>query len=137
MTVAPIRIHRQVVGVLHGVLEKPPVEGELLGNPAVCKAFSEQLGFAIETQKMREMLASKYVARARQAQGQNDPGKQSLESHVLQAVRNPEKVAKIIARSFYRDLRKAGFETKQILVVASEIIENLNQTLRNTKIRDD
>jgi len=30
-------------------------------------------------------------------------------------VKNPEKAAKIIACSFYKDLRRAGFETKLVL----------------------
>lgn len=42
----------------------------------------------------------------------------------------PDKAARIVARSFYRELRKAGFETKDILLVTAEILDNLNEAFR-------
>jgi len=63
--------------------------------------------------------------------------RRSLEDHILASAQNPEKAAKIIARSFYKDLRRAGFETKQVLVVASELISNLNDALKKTRAKTE
>lgn len=115
----PLCINRRVVGFLYLVRH---AETELLAP------LSAQIGFAIEAQQLRCLLASRYAAAA----SRGDPGR-----FVLRAVQNPEKVVKMIAKSFYKDLRKAGFATDQILMVASEIIGNLNETLQKTKARTE
>jgi Fe-S cluster assembly ATPase SufC len=46
------------------------------------------------------------------------------------AYRNPEDVAKILARSFFREMTKAGFEPAQIVSAATELIDQLNQRLQ-------
>jgi len=125
---APLYINRQVVGFL--CLVRPSwsagLEAELFAP------LSEQIGFAIEAQQLRYLLSSHYVSAASRDRGNNYPG-----PSVLRAVQNPEKVAKMIAKSFYKDLRKAGFATNQILMVASEIIGNLNEALQKTKARTE
>jgi L-methionine (R)-S-oxide reductase len=96
-------------------------------------ALAEHVEVAIETQHLRQLLASRYAAIALSRSGQGDTAESTaLDVNFLSAVTHPEKVARIIARSFYKDLRKAGFETKQILVVASELIDGLNVALRRT-----
>jgi len=99
-------------------------------------ALAERLGSEIDTQHLRQLLASRYatiaLSRDRHAQGVEQG---TLDVNILVAVTHPEKVARIIARSFYKDLRKAGFETKQILVVATELIDSLNVALRRTKAK--
>jgi hypothetical protein len=52
---------------------------------------------------------------------------------LLHKAQNLDKAAKIVARSFYRELRKAGFEIKHILAVTTEIIANLNEAFREAK----
>lgn len=103
---------------------------------ALLDALAAQLGMAIETLHLRQLLASRYatiaLSRDRHAEGA-EPA--ALDMNFLSAVTHPEKVARIIARSFYKDLRKAGFETKQILVVATELIDSLNAALRRTKAK--
>ena len=51
----------------------------------------------------------------------------------LHKAQNLDKAAKIVARSFYKELRKAGFEFKHILAMATEIIANLNETFHQAK----
>jgi L-methionine (R)-S-oxide reductase len=52
---------------------------------------------------------------------------------VRTAYRNPEDVAKILARSFFREMTKAGFESAQIVGAASELIDQLNHQLQQGK----
>ncbi len=100
--------------------------------------FCVYLGRAIEMMQMRQTLASTYARVAlRKRTKQEKEQQNSLPAQVLSSVQNPEAVAKIIARSFYRDLRKAGFETKQVLVVASELIRKLNDTLNKTQAKTE
>ncbi|MDZ7269354.1 MAG: hypothetical protein ONB48_18220 [candidate division KSB1 bacterium] len=100
-------------------------------------ALGAQIGRALEAQKTRHMLASQYTMLALSRSSEDSASQEPLSSHILAAVKNPEKVAVIVARSFYRDLRKAGFEPRQVLVVASELIENLNLALRRTKAKTE
>ena len=45
------------------------------------------------------------------------------------ASRNPDALAKLVARSFYREMAKAGFCSRQIINAASEIISQLTDSL--------
>jgi hypothetical protein len=47
------------------------------------------------------------------------------------AYRNPEDAAKILARSFFKEMTKAGFESGQIVSAATELIEQLNLKLKH------
>lgn len=103
---------------------------------ALLDALAAQLGMAVETLHLRQLLASRYATIALSRNGQDESAEAGARDvSVLSAVTHPEKVARIIARSFYKDLRKAGFETKQILVVATELIDSLNAALRRTKAK--
>jgi hypothetical protein len=131
---APLLVNKQIIGYLyvyrHGAM-KPETAS---AYDRALNAFSKQVGYAIEVHQVRQMLASRYASSAmRRSLPAGSSDQDTLEVQILESVQHPEKVAKIIARSFYKDLRKAGFEPKQILVVASEIIENLNEAFRKTK----
>jgi hypothetical protein len=127
-----LHIGTRTVGYLYA---RRAARGSGLDTPLL-DALAAQLGMAIETLHLRQLLASRYATIALSRDGQGEAGEAgALDVGVLSAVTHPEKVARIIARSFYKDLRKAGFETKQILVVASELIDSLNAALRRTKAK--
>jgi len=129
----PLSVNGLTVGYLYahapqrGGTRAARIDAGALGMLAV------QLGLAIEAQGLRQMLASRYAPAA--LSGREHADAAAREARFLEAVTHPEKVARIIARSFYRDLRRSGFETKQILVVASELIDNLNEALRRTRAK--
>ncbi|NUM72953.1 GAF domain-containing protein [candidate division KSB1 bacterium] len=98
--------------------------------------LSEHTGFAIEMHNMRQMLASSYLVKTLGlGKKKGVSGQNGFNSHMLTAVAEPEKVATIIARTFYKDLRKAGFESGQILTVATELIGNLTEALHKTNVK--
>ncbi|MDX1376745.1 MAG: hypothetical protein R3357_14350 [Burkholderiales bacterium] len=133
---AALRMGGQSVGYLYARGEARRARRAAELDRTLFEALAEHLGFAIETQTLRQLLASRYAAIALSRDGRGEgtePG--ALDMNFLAAVTEPEKVARIIARSFYKDLRKAGFETKQILVVATELIDSLNVALRRTKAK--
>ena len=56
-----------------------------------------------------------------------------FDEFVKVAVNNSEKASEIIARSFYKILRKNGFNDNQIINVANNILDCLIQTLESYK----
>ncbi len=128
---APLRVNNQIIGYVSGSHGKQPhFDAELF------HAQCELVGRAVEFVHMRQMLASRYVSAAAGKAASGEYGNaQTLDACVLQSVQNPERVARIIARSFYKDLRKAGFAAKQILLIASEIIGHLSEAFHKTKAK--
>jgi signal transduction protein with GAF and PtsI domain len=43
------------------------------------------------------------------------------------------RIAKIVAKSFYREMKKASFGPNQIIITASEILSHLSENLRASK----
>lgn len=129
---APLRVNGRVLGYVSVAPGKrvPHFDADLFS--ALCEIVSR----AVEHVLMRQMLASRYatVAAGKAVAGEN-LGPQTFDACVLQTAQNPEKIARIIARSFYKDLRKAGFAAKQILLIASEIIRHLNEAFHKTKAK--
>ena len=132
----PLSVNGQTVGYLYaraaarGGARTPRANTIDVGQLGL---FAMQLGLAIEAQSLRQLLASRYAPAALSRDGRD--AQPARDAQFLEAVTHPEKVARIIARSFYKDLRRSGFETKQILVVASELIDNLNEALRRTRAK--
>lgn len=115
MMSAPVRIDGRTVGVAN-VAGKGFTETDLLLFEVVCLF----IGKSIQVAQLQHLLASRFAreALAREAEGP-----------VLTAYRNPEAVARILARSFYKELTRAGFEAPQIVGATSEIIDQLNNRL--------
>jgi len=131
-----LRMGEQTVGYLYACDEAKSGRRSRGVDWTLFDALAEHVEVAIETQHLRQLLASRYATIALSRSGQGGAAESTaLDVNFLSAVAHPEKVARIIARSFYKDLRKAGFETKQILVVASELIDSLNVALRRTKAK--
>ncbi len=51
----------------------------------------------------------------------------------VEDIHDPEKLSRILAKSFYRELRQMGFSPPQIINSASEIISELSDSLRSRK----
>ena len=115
MMSAPIRIDGRTVGVAN-VAGKGFTETDLVLFEVVCLF----IGKSIQVAQLQHLLASRFAreALAHEAEGP-----------ALTAYRNPEQVARILARSFYKELTRAGFEAPQIVGATSEIIDQLNNKL--------
>jgi len=119
MMSAPIRIDGRTVGVAN-VAGAGFTGEELVVFEVVCLF----IGKAIQVAQLQHLLASRFAREAlvREAEAGTD-------AVALGAYRNPEQVAGILARSFYQELTRAGFEAPQIVGAASEIIDQLNNKL--------
>jgi GAF domain-containing protein len=121
---APLRIDGKIVGVVNvaGAKDGPtftPGDLELLNIIALF------IGKSIQVQQLQRLLDSRFAQMALLQEAQERVGES-----VRLAYRNPEDVAKILARSFFREMTKAGFEPAQIVSAASELIDQLNQRLQ-------
>ncbi len=57
-----------------------------------------------------------------------------IEFHdVLRGVPDPKNVVRIIARGFYKDLRKAGFTDNHVLNAAAELVGSVTEAIRQRK----
>jgi len=115
MMSAPVRIEGRTVGVAN-VAGQGFTPADLALFEVVCLF----IGQSVQVAQLQHLLASRFAreALARETDGPA-PG----------AYRNPEEVARILARSFYKELARAGFEAPQIVGAASEIIDQLNNKL--------
>jgi L-methionine (R)-S-oxide reductase len=133
--VRPLKVKEELVGYL---VVLPRIGAPSDFSDSLFTVIGEQIGQMIEVHQTRQFLASRYSALALWKEtGEETEETQQLDGHLVAAVRNPDKVARLLARSFYRDLRKAGFDANQVLLVASEIIGNLTETIRKTRAKTD
>jgi GAF domain-containing protein len=121
---APIRIDGKIVGVINATSSpgQPAFGDTELRLLEVTALF---IGKSIQVQQLQHLLDSRFAQLALLQEGRERVGES-----VKLAYQNPEGVAKILARSFFREMTKAGFESAQIVSAASELIEQLNLRLQ-------
>ena len=123
---APVRIDGRIVGVLNAANppEQPPFGDTELRLLEVVALF---IGKAIQVQQLQHLLDSRFAQLALLHEARQDSGSTPT------IYRNPEDVARILARSFFREMTRAGFESAQIVGAASELIDQLHHRLRQEK----
>lgn len=86
---------------------------------------------AIEADRLKALVASPFtrmtLARA---------SDQTIGDMVAQSVQNPSQLSKMLARSFYREMTRAGFDFSQIIGSATEIISELASNVRKHSDRN-
>jgi L-methionine (R)-S-oxide reductase len=122
---APLRIDGKIVGVINVACAKdsPAFSQNDLQLLNIMALF---VGKSIQVQQLQRLLDSRFsqLALLQEARDQ-------VQDKVRLAYRNPEDAAKILARSFFKEMTKAGFEPGQIVSAASELIEQLNLKLKH------
>jgi L-methionine (R)-S-oxide reductase len=88
------------------------------------------VGRAIQVGRLNRMLDSRFAQMAFTLEGATDACSViSLSTH------DPDKVAKMLARGFYREMRHCGFTPNQVIHAAGEIISELTSSLNRHKKR--
>lgn len=125
--VSTIILHRRVIGVIHA--SSPMQESgfgkddlDLLGvlTPLIAKS--------IQVIQLQNILKSRFTQIALTKSNESTMG--ALMSGVIQ---NPNQVARILAKSFYREMLNAGFNVNQVISAATEVISELTASLRKHK----
>ncbi len=127
--VCPIHQSGQPMGVLNfseprGRDRFTPKDQELGELAAVL------IGRAMHVTRLSRLLDSRFAQMAFALEGQTDSG-----SVVRISAHEPEKVAKMLAKAFYKEMRHCGFTPAQIVRAAGEIISELTGSLNRHKKR--
>lgn len=115
---APLRID----GKLAGVVNVASAAGRTFDatDLQMLEVIALFIGKSIQVQQLRRLLDSRFAQLAMQ---------QEVEGPTRTVYRNPDEVARILAKTFYKEMAKAGFTAAQIVNASSEIIEQLHQHL--------
>lgn len=122
---APLRIDGKMVGVINVAGAKA---GAAFGDSdlQLLHIIALFIGKSIQVQQLQRLLDSRFAQLALLQEARDQVG-----DKVRLAYRNPEDAAKILARSFFKEMTKAGFESGQIVSAATELIEQLNLKLKH------
>ena len=121
---APIRMHAEMLGVINisGREQSGPFQEHELKLLEVIALF---IGKSIQVSQLQSMLDSRFaqIAVVQEAT-------KGLGNSLAAGLPNPDQVAKIMAKSFYKEMTRAGFGSRQIINAASEIIAQLSGNLQ-------
>jgi putative methionine-R-sulfoxide reductase with GAF domain len=125
----PIQLAGRPVGVLN--ISQPINRSRFSAIDQANAEFAGLLiGRAIQVGRLGRMLDSRFAQMAFTLEGETDACTViSLSAH------DPDKVAKMLARGFYREMRHCGFTPNQVIHAASEIISELTTSLNRHKKR--
>lgn len=125
----PVLIAGSPAGVLNVSL---PIDRNRFSEADLANAELAALliGRAIQVGRLDRMLDSRFAQMAFTLEGATDACSViSLSAH------DPDKVAKMLARGFYREMRHCGFTPNQVIHAAGEIISELTRGLNRHKKR--
>ncbi len=125
----PITIADTVIGIMNF---SNPEGGRTLDRADLNRAVSVALlvGKSIQVIELQKILQSKFLQVSLSQEAQNLVG-----SAIAPLSQDPERMAKIVAKTFYREMTRAGFDARHIVKAATEIISLLNQTLKKHEKR--
>ena len=121
---APIRIDGLPTGVIN-VHGPRPIRVFDHNDLNALKILSNLVGRTVQVSQLQSILHSRFATLALAMKQ-----RQNRAEILANPAQDPGKLAKILAKSFYRELRRAGFGSAQIINAASEIISELGTSLR-------
>jgi GAF domain-containing protein len=121
---APITINRRIIGVVN---VSGRVHGEVftLDDLNLLDVVALFIGKSIQAIQLQNILNSRFAQMALVQEAEK-----SLGGSIEAALQNPDQVAKILAKSFYKEMTRAGFGSSHIINAASEIISLLSGSLQ-------
>jgi L-methionine (R)-S-oxide reductase len=126
---APIPLGDKTIGVIN---VDSPVDGRTFTEEDLClvKLFALFVGKSIHVVQLQNVLRSKLL---RYAIASQTVGAGSDPESVPPLSPDPERLAKIVAKSIYRELTAGGFSPAQIINVASAVMDELRASLLKDK----
>jgi L-methionine (R)-S-oxide reductase len=119
---SPIRIDAGIVGVVN-VTDCENGKSFKPGDLNLLDIVAMFIGKSIQTLQLQSILNSRFTQMALIQEAKQNIGSS------LGVLHNPDQIAKIVAKSFYKEMTRTGFGSSQIINVASNIISQLNSNL--------
>lgn len=119
---APITTAERVIGVIN-VSRKQPHERFSADDLELLKLFSLFVGKSIHVFQLERLSESRLLQMAQVLDAREAGGDGPITP-------DPARIAKIVAKSFYRELSLAGFGPNAIIAVATEVLGQLNENLQ-------
>jgi hypothetical protein len=124
--VVPVRIKGERVGLIIAGKPRNPLRRFDLVQ---CRLFGLIAPFAalmIENSKVYDYLRQNFAQRSQElieANRKDACGRDQAEQLMITSLNNPNKVVRLLAESFYKELAKAGFSPGHITTAAAHILE--------------
>jgi hypothetical protein len=118
---APIWIDDTVVGVVNVRGEKNPPFDDM--HVEAGRVIALLIGKALQLGMLKKVLNSRFAQLALM----QTPAQCALQ----QRIRQPNAVARVMAKAFYREMAKAGFSAPEITAAATQIISELADDLKS------
>lgn len=120
---APILIDGRIIGVINATNPKTRAAFNMddLNLLEVAALF---IGKSVQVLQLQGVLNSRFAQMALAQEAQSMVG-----GAMAAMSQNPNQLAKILAKSFFKEMTRAGFSATQIIHAASEIITQLNDNL--------
>jgi L-methionine (R)-S-oxide reductase len=121
---SPITISGHIVGVVN-------ISGHMGGcafnlvDLNLLNVVALFIGKSIQSIQLQSILNSRFAQLALAQEVQNN-----MDASLGDVLHNPDQVAKIYAKSFYKEMARGGFGSNQIISAASEIISQLSDSLQ-------
>ncbi|ESQ10185.1 MAG: GAF domain-containing protein [Thiohalocapsa sp. PB-PSB1] len=129
MMSTPILLSGQVIGVINASL---PRDAECFARSDLdlLEVFALFVGQSIQVFQLQRLSESRVLQMARLLEQREGSEQKPISP-------DPARVAKIVAKTFYRELRQAGFGTNAIISVATEVLGLLETNLQKHRARLD
>jgi L-methionine (R)-S-oxide reductase len=126
---APIFYSNKIIGVINvtSPLEKSNFDEQDLET---IELFALFIGKSIQIAQLQTILRSKFVGMAVAREFSEFSSETAIAINP-----NPNKLVKIVAKSFYRELTKAGFGANQIIEIATGVLDLLQKNIARYKKR--
>jgi len=124
----PIAVGKHVIGVMNlsNRLDSPPFDESDLRLAAIVATL---IGKSVQVERLQTLIRSR-VAHVSLAKEEKE-----VVARLTDGTVPPVRVAKLLAKSFFRDLASAGFDPGQIIEAASEIITLVSNDINRYKKR--
>lgn len=128
---APLSVNGKLIGVIN-VSEPDSGMPFTQDDLALLEIVAFFVGKSIQVVQLQNLLNSRFaqIAMAQEAE-------KAIGGVMLSTAYDPDKMAKIVAKSFFREMTQAGFGSSQIIQAASEIISQLSSSLHKHSKRLD
>lgn len=127
---SPIMLNGEIIGVINITGNRFPRPFNI-DDQNLLDIAALFIGKSIQVIQLQNVLNSRFAQLAL-AQQQQQALQQKFGANPAQ---NPDQLAKLLAKTFFRELTRAGLNSNQIITTATEIIGQLNNSLGKHKKR--